>query len=61
VQPGKPPNNMTKNPITEAATRPQKRTLEASDEQNFIWGNVEHAGKRSKVGEAPLFHHTYSS
>ncbi|KAG1803303.1 CwfJ C-terminus 1-domain-containing protein-like protein [Suillus variegatus] len=48
------PTNATKNPFTEVAPRPQKRTLETFETtENFIWGNVPQHGKRPRTIDAP--------
>ncbi|KAH7911427.1 CwfJ C-terminus 1-domain-containing protein-like protein [Hygrophoropsis aurantiaca] len=50
------PANATKNPFTEVISRPLKRPLEASEGQNFIWGNVSQgAGKRTRTSIFSLF------
>ncbi|KAI6150609.1 CwfJ C-terminus 1-domain-containing protein-like protein [Pisolithus tinctorius] len=48
----KRPSNVTKNPFTDIAVRPYKRTFDTSEGENFIWGNVEHVEKRSRTGKA---------
>ncbi|KIM60650.1 hypothetical protein SCLCIDRAFT_123747 [Scleroderma citrinum Foug A] len=55
--PAKPPSNITVNPFTEPASRVHKRPLGQSEGPNFLWGNVEHAGKRPKTGRTqnPFF------
>ncbi|KAF9227729.1 hypothetical protein BS17DRAFT_764139 [Gyrodon lividus] len=43
------PSNATKNPFTEAAHRPRKRSHETGEGENFIFGNVQQPGKRSRT------------
>jgi len=50
--PANQPSNITVNPFTEPASRVHKRPLGQSEGPNFLWGNVEHAGKRPKTGRA---------
>lgn len=45
----KRPFNVTKNPFTDSAIRPHKRTFNTAESENFIWGNVEHVEKRSRT------------
>lgn len=45
----KRPSNVTKNPFTDIAVRPYKRTFDTSEGENFIWGNVAHVEKRSRT------------
>ncbi|KAK0211787.1 nuclear protein [Armillaria fumosa] len=49
------PANASKNPFTEATYRPPKRTIDESDGQNFIFGDVKKPMKRSRVdhGDKP--------
>ena len=44
------PGNATKNPFLEAAPRIYKRPLDVDGGENFIFGNVQHPQKRSRVG-----------
>ncbi|CAK5277556.1 unnamed protein product [Mycena citricolor] len=46
------PANATKNPFLEMNSRPMKRTFDqASEAENFIFGNVRQPQKRTRVGE----------
>ncbi|KAF9256836.1 hypothetical protein L218DRAFT_172786 [Marasmius fiardii PR-910] len=46
--PGPRPANVTRNPFTEGMARPPKRSLDDGGGENYIFGNVQHPGKRSK-------------
>ncbi|KAL0568073.1 hypothetical protein V5O48_013917 [Marasmius crinis-equi] len=40
------PANATRNPFTEGVTRPAKRSFDDAGGENYIFGNVQHPGKR---------------
>lgn len=48
------PPNVTKNPFLEFAPQAVKRPFEATEADNYIFGNVPHPVKRNRIG-TPIF------